>query len=49
MPVISKIISEFESESGFDLFDGDSGRLIPFEDGLAVAGEVESVFAGLAK
>jgi DNA-binding transcriptional LysR family regulator len=48
-PAISRIISQFEKEIGFELFYRDKARLIPTKDGLMLAEEVELALAGMER
>lgn len=48
-PAISRVISQFEKEIGFELFYRDKARLIPTKDGLALAEEVELALAGIER
>jgi len=48
-PGISRLIAQLEREIGFELFYRDKGRLIPTNDALQLAGEVELALAGVAR
>jgi DNA-binding transcriptional LysR family regulator len=48
-PEISRVISQFEKEIGFELFYRDKSKLIPTKDALALAEEVELALAGIER
>jgi DNA-binding transcriptional LysR family regulator len=48
-PAISRLIARMESDIGFELFYRDKGRLVPTQDGLMLADEIELALAGVAR
>lgn len=48
-PAISRLIARMERDIGFELFYRDKGRLVPTQDGLMLADEVELALAGVAR
>lgn len=48
-PAISRLIARMERDIGFELFYRDKGRLVPTQDGLMLADEVELALAGIAR
>jgi len=46
-PAISRLVSDLESNLGYDLFTRTRGRLYPTEEGKALFAEVERAFVGL--
>ncbi|MDB5711803.1 MAG: Transcriptional activator for lysine biosynthesis [Sphingomonas bacterium] len=48
-PAISRLIARMEQDIGFELFYRDKGRLVPTQDGLMLADEVELALASVAR
>ncbi|MAM10450.1 MAG: transcriptional regulator [Rhizobiaceae bacterium] len=46
-PAASKLIQELEADTGLELFERESGRLVPTERGMRLYEEVERVFGGV--
>ena len=46
-PAASKLIQELEVDTGLELFERESGRLVPTERGMRLYEEVERVFGGV--